>query len=289
MKQHLKGCDHVEVDCACGAKIERRLMHTHGENVCPEATVDCPYNTHGCDADVLRKDLDDHMSEEGGAHAQLLAAELSATQSKLDATNSMLEATKTKLNGTQSKLDETTANLGMRLAALERQSTAARKTASTHSNDIINLQNEAAKSTNTKLEWNVKDINGIIRRKKSISSSTTAVPWQGGKPYGFHLELMFDKAGYMGAYLNVDHGYCKAEPVLVGNSSIKLCGHSVADKENTLPSATTITDIGCGRGWEKFLALSLVSGFVKADGSVDFECEVCIAKHDATTLSTRAR
>ena len=127
MKQHLKGCDHVEVDCACGAKIERRLMHTHGENVCPEATVDCPYNTHGCDADVLRKDLDDHMSEEGGAHAQLLAAELSATQSKLDATNSMLEATKTKLNGTQSKLDETTANLGMRLAALERQSTAARK------------------------------------------------------------------------------------------------------------------------------------------------------------------
>jgi len=265
-------------------------MHTHDENVCPEATVDCPYSTHGCDADVLRKDLDDHMSEEGVAHTQLLAAELSATQSKLDATNSMLEATKTKLNGTQSKLDETTANFGVRLAALERQSTAARKTSSTHSTDIVNLQNEAAKSTNTKLEWNVKDFNGIIRRNDgSISSQTAEVTWQGGTPYGVRFELTFDGAGHMGAYLHVDHGYCDAAPVLVGNSSIKLCGHSVADNELTFPSATTITDIGSGQGWGEFLALSLISGFVKADGSVDFECEVCIGKARATRLSTRAR
>ncbi len=72
--QHYGVCDRYPVDCSneCGKRFPRFKLKPHLSDDCPITTVNCDYQYAGCEAWLMRRDLEDHMTRNAKKHASLL-------------------------------------------------------------------------------------------------------------------------------------------------------------------------------------------------------------------------
>lgn len=70
---HKAVCGHYPIKCPkrCGEKIPRKDIEAH---ICPNDLIECSYKFAGCQARVLRKNLQRHLNEKAVIHQTLQAA-----------------------------------------------------------------------------------------------------------------------------------------------------------------------------------------------------------------------
>lgn len=75
--QHYGVCEKHPVDCSndCGERFPRFQLNSHLVNDCSLTTVNCDYHYAGCDAWLMRRDLEDHLIRNAKKHASLLDTE----------------------------------------------------------------------------------------------------------------------------------------------------------------------------------------------------------------------
>ena len=109
----------------CGSNdIKRKDIVSH-RSKCPCELVECPFAEAGCDSDVLRGQLEEHMTSSVQQHLMMIMKDnkdtkvrLKETQSTLRETNREMDEAKTKLGETQAKLCLTEAELSEALDRL---------------------------------------------------------------------------------------------------------------------------------------------------------------------------
>jgi len=70
LENHLKLCPEVETTCPnCLAKLKRKELVDHLENVCPLVMVSCPFD---CKEQLLRSELEEHQHQNIEKHLQML-------------------------------------------------------------------------------------------------------------------------------------------------------------------------------------------------------------------------
>ena len=73
VNSHLGKCPYYPCECPhCYQRFEHRKLHHHINNGCILAPFPCPFKPVGCQEDLLRLELDTHIKESVGIHAQLL-------------------------------------------------------------------------------------------------------------------------------------------------------------------------------------------------------------------------
>jgi len=71
--RHDGECIHKIIDCprVCGDTFPRRLKKKHMDDICPLRPVPCPFEDFGCSAQLLFKDVPDHLDSCGQSHLML--------------------------------------------------------------------------------------------------------------------------------------------------------------------------------------------------------------------------
>ena len=73
---HYTECDYYPVNCPNNCQeesLKREQLESHLENDCPLVTIACPFSYAGCDAQISRKDMPEHMKDTA-THLTLLAS-----------------------------------------------------------------------------------------------------------------------------------------------------------------------------------------------------------------------
>ena len=73
---HYTDCGDYPVNCPNNCQeepLKRQELESHLENDCPLVTIDCPFQYAGCDAQIPRKDMPEHMKDTA-THLTLLAS-----------------------------------------------------------------------------------------------------------------------------------------------------------------------------------------------------------------------
>ena len=85
MANHIEeDCQRAPVECDCGKSFPRAAFAAH-EASCPEVYCPCEYADLGCEEEVKRKDLPQHMDSAAKAHNSLLLRKVLGLQSQVDA------------------------------------------------------------------------------------------------------------------------------------------------------------------------------------------------------------
>ena len=108
--EHMTICEEYPMNCPrgctqCGG-IKRKELAEHAE-ICPLEKVQCPFNEAGCDARVLRKDLDAHMESSTQQHLMVMMTAYGKLKSE-----------HIKLNSEHSKLKDDFKQLSSKMAGL---------------------------------------------------------------------------------------------------------------------------------------------------------------------------
>eukprot|EP01112_Ceratiomyxa_fruticulosa_P015698 TRINITY_DN4655_c0_g2_i1.p1 TRINITY_DN4655_c0_g2~~TRINITY_DN4655_c0_g2_i1.p1 ORF type:complete len:855 (-),score=165.24 TRINITY_DN4655_c0_g2_i1:85-2649(-) len=91
---HFSTCTHASIDCVngCGAKVPRKDMGQHVNEVCTHQAVPCKYAKWGCDATVLRGEVERHMNSSVQIHLQLAETMVNSKSSNLEKRKKKKEA-----------------------------------------------------------------------------------------------------------------------------------------------------------------------------------------------------
>jgi TNF receptor-associated factor 4 len=94
MSEHQFKCPKVEVGCpnfGCSEKMLREQLDSH-KSVCPKQRVPCVYKTAGCNAVMLREDLQQHLRESIELHCSIANNTVSTLRKELADTKNVLES-----------------------------------------------------------------------------------------------------------------------------------------------------------------------------------------------------
>ena len=136
MEQHMEECLKVRVECQseCGNVLERESLEQHNREVCPlriiqciycnqevqaneenphigqcqynpDTEVPCPYKELGCEAIVLRKNMNTHITENIANHQEIMLYQLNQLRNRNDQLERVNEQQKNK-NVQQEKVNE---------------------------------------------------------------------------------------------------------------------------------------------------------------------------------------
>ncbi|CAF2922694.1 unnamed protein product [Rotaria sp. Silwood2] len=73
-KEHLQVCTFQRIQCEhCSITFTNRDLYEQHDRVCPKALVSCPLKTIGCDTQIRREALQDHIISSSIEHLQILA------------------------------------------------------------------------------------------------------------------------------------------------------------------------------------------------------------------------
>ena len=72
--KHAQECREYPIQCDCNTSLKRGDLQRHKADVCPNHEVECDID--GCNAKILRKDIEKHMKSEAVTHIQLLSQSL---------------------------------------------------------------------------------------------------------------------------------------------------------------------------------------------------------------------
>lgn len=83
---HHNECPMYPVDCPndCGAKPFRKDIHDHLDFVCPLTVVKCDLACAGCDAELRRKDMKEHLDSSSSEHLQMAKLKITALTQRID-------------------------------------------------------------------------------------------------------------------------------------------------------------------------------------------------------------
>ncbi|CAI8056963.1 TNF receptor-associated factor 6 [Geodia barretti] len=71
--EHKQTCPHIPVPCQfCGNRIRKSDMNSHVSQTCPEVPTLCEYGLFGCEGEILRKNMANHMVNSQVTHLKLV-------------------------------------------------------------------------------------------------------------------------------------------------------------------------------------------------------------------------
>ena len=93
---HYEVCEEMKVSCPrkCGKEMRRGDLKIH-EDACPYMPVKCPFSDAGCQVELTRKEVEQHMEKSTTAHLMCLAtgySSLKIQHAQLKASNDRLKA-----------------------------------------------------------------------------------------------------------------------------------------------------------------------------------------------------
>ena len=107
--QHYVMCSKYPLQCpkGCPAVVKRCDLEAH-KNECPLEEVVCPYSSYiGCDAAILRKDLDDHLTRHGNQHIGEMSTKLADCERDVNKVQEELVRISARVNKMKPRIDET--------------------------------------------------------------------------------------------------------------------------------------------------------------------------------------
>ena len=107
--QHYVMCSKYPLQCpkGCPTVVKRCDLEAH-KNKCPLEEVVCPYSSYvGCDAAILRKDLDDHLTRHGKQHISEMSTKLADCERDVNKVQEELVRISARVNKTKARIDET--------------------------------------------------------------------------------------------------------------------------------------------------------------------------------------
>ena len=113
--EHKELCPKFPMPCPNNCEVEvipREEMQTHLNTICPLQVIQCEYHVLGCEAKLVRRDLEKHKKEAMEIH-------LSITTQQLTKTHATLNKTVATLNKTVATLNETVANFHAKITEIE--------------------------------------------------------------------------------------------------------------------------------------------------------------------------
>ena len=83
---HYLVCKEMNIACPrkCGKSLRRHALKDH-EDTCPNMPVKCPFYDAGCNEDLMRKELDEHVEKTSNAHLMKVMASYSQLKADHDA------------------------------------------------------------------------------------------------------------------------------------------------------------------------------------------------------------
>ena len=128
--EHKEHCPKFPLPCPNNCEVEtipREEMQTHLDKICPLAVIQCEYHVLGCEAKVIRKDLEKHKKEEMESHLSMTTQQLTKMHVTLNETVSTLNEMVAKFQmkiteieaATQNKVDEVENKLQFQTTVLE--------------------------------------------------------------------------------------------------------------------------------------------------------------------------
>jgi len=84
---------HLDCDCQekimecpndCDMAMKRSALEEHLKEVCPKATVPCPFAPHGCITDLMRENLSSHLHNDMEYHLSLASAMILKQQNEMN-------------------------------------------------------------------------------------------------------------------------------------------------------------------------------------------------------------
>lgn len=110
MERHVKECPSVPVSCDCTEVMLRSQFKDHKLNECPLTVISCPFEEHGCEVSMTRKDMEKHLLDATTIHQRLVLVALKEIKKELRETKAELSADKTiniewTVGGIKAKLD----------------------------------------------------------------------------------------------------------------------------------------------------------------------------------------
>lgn len=124
--QHYAKCSKYPLRCpkGCPAVVKRADLEFH-KNDCPLEIVTCPYSSYvGCDAAILRKELDDHLTKHSKQHIGEMSAKLVTYERDAKRLHWELDARVRKISATveqiKIRIDETNARVDKANARMEK-------------------------------------------------------------------------------------------------------------------------------------------------------------------------
>ena len=87
MVQHWKWCDYYLIHCpndGCEAVMKRMNLSKHVEEQCPHTVIACDYAYAGCEVELPRKEMSDHLDNCAKDHVSLLSKLCSKQEQKLE-------------------------------------------------------------------------------------------------------------------------------------------------------------------------------------------------------------
>ncbi|CAF1012763.1 unnamed protein product [Rotaria sordida] len=87
-KEHLQICTFQRIQCEyCSITFTNQVLYEQHYRICPKALVSCPLKKFGCDTQIRREDLEDHILSSSVEHLQILADICSSFQNQSITTN----------------------------------------------------------------------------------------------------------------------------------------------------------------------------------------------------------
>ncbi|CAF0992860.1 unnamed protein product [Adineta steineri] len=92
-KDHLQTCQFERFQCECClTSFAHRLSYEEHYSLCPKALVACPFSQFGCNTQIPRETLRDHVISSSVEHLQMIADILSTIQTESTSTTSQASA-----------------------------------------------------------------------------------------------------------------------------------------------------------------------------------------------------
>lgn len=119
--RHDAECPHKVIPCprTCGDNFPRRLLQKHMESICPLRPVQCPFADMGCSADLLHKDVPEHLDTCGQSHLLLAIERVREQQEVIKVFHSRLNDVEKQCSKNTGELFTLTASLAAAGVALE--------------------------------------------------------------------------------------------------------------------------------------------------------------------------
>ncbi|UJR10388.1 hypothetical protein I4U23_014593 [Adineta vaga] len=104
-KNHLETCQFERFQCeCCSTTFPQRLAYEQHYVICPKALVSCPLSQFGCNVQLLREDLSNHVLSSSVEHLQIIANVLSTHQTEPQILSPLSVSNPIELNSLKTEL-----------------------------------------------------------------------------------------------------------------------------------------------------------------------------------------
>ncbi|CAF4645297.1 unnamed protein product [Rotaria sp. Silwood1] len=105
-KEHLQVCTFQHIQCEyCAITFTNHVLYEQHDRICPKALVSCPLKKFGCNTQIRREALQDHISSSSVEHLQILADICSSFQNQAITTYSQPLSIQSTAISTSENLD----------------------------------------------------------------------------------------------------------------------------------------------------------------------------------------